>query len=315
MLVVVLGDEDAPVSGRSGASSARRATAASSTAGRCRWPWAHGSLGPHPASGAPCFERLICRRPTRVGDRARTCRSDTRCVLRTPYGHLAESPSFRGGPRLADRSARVAMGRRFARPAPGCPRAGRRSRYEGDVSMSARRSSFAVVVVAVLASTGCARRRRSPRSPPRGRPRQTSQRDSRHHVAAQTVPNTDTATSVHIDDKIRKACGISDDDAYFAYDSANLGAAAVLGLITRRRRARTARGDEGFASSGTPIRAGRRITIWPSACDARGRSGSSSRRRRIDKGEGRHVVTRRARRRGQTRVDGPRIAASTCSPH
>ncbi len=97
--------------------------------------------------------------------------------------------------------------------------------------MSARRSSFAVVVVAVLASTGCA-------SSPK--PAVAATGSTAADVAArptpvtpQTVPNTDTATSVHIDDKIRKACGISDDDAYFAYDSANLGAGdrRVLGLI------------------------------------------------------------------------------------
>jgi peptidoglycan-associated lipoprotein len=41
-------------------------------------------------------------------------------------------------------------------------------------------------------------------------------------ITPENVPNTETASGVHIDDKIRKACGIPDQDAYFAFDSANL---------------------------------------------------------------------------------------------
>jgi peptidoglycan-associated lipoprotein len=35
----------------------------------------------------------------------------------------------------------------------------------------------------------------------------------------ENVPNTDKASGVRIDEKIRKACGISDQEAYFAFDS------------------------------------------------------------------------------------------------
>jgi peptidoglycan-associated lipoprotein len=38
----------------------------------------------------------------------------------------------------------------------------------------------------------------------------------------ENVPNTDTASGVRIDEKIRKACGISDQEAYFAFDSSNV---------------------------------------------------------------------------------------------
>jgi peptidoglycan-associated lipoprotein len=38
------------------------------------------------------------------------------------------------------------------------------------------------------------------------------------------VPNNDTASNIHIDDAIRKACGIDDQNAYFGFDSANITA-------------------------------------------------------------------------------------------
>ena len=38
------------------------------------------------------------------------------------------------------------------------------------------------------------------------------------------VPNSDTASNIHIDDAIRKACGIDDSNAYFGFDSANVTA-------------------------------------------------------------------------------------------
>ena len=93
--------------------------------------------------------------------------------------------------------------------------------------MLARSMSFAAAVVAVVASTGCAG------STPKPAVTGSTEADHPTPVTPQTVPNTDTAATVHIDDNIRKACGISDDDAYFAYDSANLGAGdrRVLGLI------------------------------------------------------------------------------------
>jgi peptidoglycan-associated lipoprotein len=96
--------------------------------------------------------------------------------------------------------------------------------------MHALSSSFAVAVVAVLASTGCAS---SPKPAVSATGSNAPSTAPATPVSAKTVPNTDTATGVHIDDKIRKACGISDDDAYFAYDSANVGPGdrRVLGLI------------------------------------------------------------------------------------
>jgi outer membrane protein OmpA-like peptidoglycan-associated protein len=41
-------------------------------------------------------------------------------------------------------------------------------------------------------------------------------------VTPETVPNTPTAAGINIDDKIRKACGIPDSEAHFAFDSARL---------------------------------------------------------------------------------------------
>jgi peptidoglycan-associated lipoprotein len=38
----------------------------------------------------------------------------------------------------------------------------------------------------------------------------------------ENVPNTPTASGINIDDRIRKACGITDQEAYFAFDSSNL---------------------------------------------------------------------------------------------
>jgi peptidoglycan-associated lipoprotein len=38
----------------------------------------------------------------------------------------------------------------------------------------------------------------------------------------ENVPNTETASGVRIDEKIRKACGIPDQEAYFAFDSSNV---------------------------------------------------------------------------------------------
>ncbi len=54
-------------------------------------------------------------------------------------------------------------------------------------------------------------------------------------ITPENVPNTETASGVHIDDKIRKACGIPDQDAYFAFDSANLRPSdqGVLDLVAK----------------------------------------------------------------------------------
>ena len=44
------------------------------------------------------------------------------------------------------------------------------------------------------------------------------------------VPNNDTSSNIHIDDAIRKACGIDDQNAYFGFDSANISAGAAKPL-------------------------------------------------------------------------------------
>lgn len=41
-------------------------------------------------------------------------------------------------------------------------------------------------------------------------------------VTPETVPNTENASGVMISDEIRKACGINEKEAYFAFNSANL---------------------------------------------------------------------------------------------
>lgn len=43
-----------------------------------------------------------------------------------------------------------------------------------------------------------------------------------------TVPNTPSASGVHISDEIRKACGITDTEAYFAFDSTKIVTAGPL---------------------------------------------------------------------------------------
>jgi len=44
------------------------------------------------------------------------------------------------------------------------------------------------------------------------------------------IPNTETASNIHIDDAIRKACGIDDSNAYFGFDSANVTSDAAKPL-------------------------------------------------------------------------------------
>ena len=97
--------------------------------------------------------------------------------------------------------------------------------------MNALSSSFAAVVVAIVGSTGCASSTPKPAVAATGPTAPDAVAAT--PVTPKTVPNTDTATGVRIDDKIRKACGISEEDAYFAFDSANVDAGdrRVLRLV------------------------------------------------------------------------------------
>lgn len=56
----------------------------------------------------------------------------------------------------------------------------------------------------------------------------------KHPSVQQQAPNSPTAAAVHISDEIVRACGISEPDAYFAFDSARLtdSDTRVLGQIS-----------------------------------------------------------------------------------
>lgn len=58
---------------------------------------------------------------------------------------------------------------------------------------------------------------------------------TRPGLASQTGPSSQTASNVSISDEIRKKCGISDQDAYFPFDSSHVTAADTnaLGAVAR----------------------------------------------------------------------------------
>ena len=76
------------------------------------------------------------------------------------------------------------------------------------------RSSVALALTIVAMSAACSREAPPPRAMQLSRP-----------APAPLQPDSKSPTTgvVHISDDIRKACGISDADAHFAFDSTNLG--------------------------------------------------------------------------------------------
>ncbi len=91
---------------------------------------------------------------------------------------------------------------------------------------SARALAFSFGLAGALASVGCGDNKPEAKTPGKGTTGATTATATPtaapRPVTPENVPNTDTASGVRIDDKIRKACGISDQDAYFAYDSSNV---------------------------------------------------------------------------------------------
>lgn len=86
--------------------------------------------------------------------------------------------------------------------------------------------AVSLVVVVAAATTGCGGDPPKAKTPSTGATGADSASATTvvapRPITPENVPNTGTASGVHIDDKIRKACGIPDQDAYFAFDSANL---------------------------------------------------------------------------------------------
>ena len=94
-------------------------------------------------------------------------------------------------------------------------------------------------------------------------------------------PNTPTASSIHIDDAILKACGIEAPKAHFAFDSANVQSqdTTTLEKVAKCFSERAAQGPHRSSSSATPIRAARPNTTsssatraptpWAVSCDRR----------------------------------------------
>lgn len=76
---------------------------------------------------------------------------------------------------------------------------------------------FEVLLFAGLFGIGCGSKATNPPVAPTG---------TNENATAASQPNQNTAkaneVTVHIDDAIRKACGISDSKAYFAFDSSRL---------------------------------------------------------------------------------------------
>lgn len=61
-------------------------------------------------------------------------------------------------------------------------------------------------------------------SKPETKPTEPTHAFTRRHPSVPAEPPTPTTTSVHVSDEIARACGISDPDSYFAFDSARLNA-------------------------------------------------------------------------------------------
>ena len=80
------------------------------------------------------------------------------------------------------------------------------------------RTTTASIVAAVLVAlvSACASK---PETKPSSKPTQSF---TRRHPSVPQEPPTPTTTAVHVADEIVRACGISDPDSYFAFDSARL---------------------------------------------------------------------------------------------
>ncbi|MDP9152287.1 MAG: OmpA family protein [Myxococcota bacterium] len=90
------------------------------------------------------------------------------------------------------------------------------------------------VVLAALAPLGCGGDQPPPKTGANAKTAPSAAPAANNRLPAQ-APDSPTASAVRISDEIVKACGISEPDAYFAFDSAHLRAddAKVLDQVSR----------------------------------------------------------------------------------
>lgn len=85
-----------------------------------------------------------------------------------------------------------------------------------------KKTTFTLVLLASIIAWGCKKKGTEPPTAPTG----DTETPRAEPVAANTSeddPDDDpTKGNVHLSDEIKRACGISDSDAYFAFDSANI---------------------------------------------------------------------------------------------
>jgi peptidoglycan-associated lipoprotein len=94
----------------------------------------------------------------------------------------------------------------------------------------ARSLVLSLVAFAAFALPACGADTPPPKAPETAKPAPAASPTNR---LPEKAPDSPTASAVRISDEIIKACGISEPDAYFAFDSANLRPedASVLGKI------------------------------------------------------------------------------------
>lgn len=84
-------------------------------------------------------------------------------------------------------------------------------------------SKLLVAVVLVSASAvACGGDKAKVNAPDTAKPASSAPAPAAKNRLPATAPDSPAASAVHISDEIVKACGISEPDAYFAFDSANL---------------------------------------------------------------------------------------------
>jgi peptidoglycan-associated lipoprotein len=98
------------------------------------------------------------------------------------------------------------------------------------MSLNARSLAMSLVVFGAYALSACGADTPPAKAPDTSKPAPAASASNR---LPEKAPDSPTASAVRISDEIIKACGISEPDAYFAFDSANLRPedATVLGKI------------------------------------------------------------------------------------
>jgi peptidoglycan-associated lipoprotein len=82
---------------------------------------------------------------------------------------------------------------------------------------------ISLVLLAAVPLLGCGDDKPPPKTAADAKPAPSASTPPTNHLPAE-APNSPTTSALRISDEIVKACGISEPDAYFAFDSANLRA-------------------------------------------------------------------------------------------